>query len=134
MTLVKVSKQRLQMMRDDEWESLLEEVYLFCGEHDIPIPNIDDRFVARGRLCRKAPEITNLYHYRVEIFYTVIDMQLQELNNRFTEASTELLLCVACLNPNNSFCAFDKQKLIHLAELYPSDFSAVDLMALDNQL
>ncbi|KAL7256105.1 hypothetical protein ACSBR1_010104 [Camellia fascicularis] len=61
-------------------------------------------------------------------------MQLQELNNRFTEASTELLLCVACLNPNNSFCAFDKQKLIHLAEFYPSDFSAVDLMALDNQL
>ncbi|KAL7235438.1 hypothetical protein ACSBR1_018852 [Camellia fascicularis] len=61
-------------------------------------------------------------------------MQLQELNNRFSEASTELLLCVACLNPNNSFCAFDKQKLIHLAEFYPSDFSAVDLMALDNQL
>ncbi|XP_028108768.1 uncharacterized protein LOC114307572 [Camellia sinensis] len=128
MTLVKVSKQRLQMMRDDEWGSLLEEVYLFYSEHDIPIPHIDDRFAARRRSRRKAPKITNLYHYHVDIFYTI--MQLQEL----TEASTELLLCMACLNPNNSFCAFDKQRLIHLAEFYPYDFSTVDLMALDNQL
>ena len=68
MTLVKVSKQRLQMMRDDEWESPLKEVYLFYGEHDIPTPNIDDGFVACRRSRNKAPEITNLYHYRVNIF------------------------------------------------------------------
>ena len=46
----------------------------------------------------------------------------------------ELLLCVACLNPNDSFCAFDKQKLVRLAEFYPSDFSKVDLVILGNQL
>ena len=61
-------------------------------------------------------------------------MQLQELNNRFTEANTELLLCVACLNPSDLFFAFDKQRLIQLAEFYSYDFSAIDLMALDNQL
>jgi hypothetical protein len=61
-------------------------------------------------------------------------MQLQELNNRFSEANTELLLCMACLNPSNLFCAFYKQKLIRLTELYPSDFSESDLMALDIQL
>ena len=41
---------------------------------------------------------------------------------------------MACLNPSNLFCAFDKQKLIHLTEFYPSDFSGTDLMALDIQL
>ena len=121
MTLVKVSKQRLQMMRDDEWESLLIEVSSFCSKHDIPIPNMDEIFVVR-RSQRKTPQITTLHHYRVDLFYTVIDMQLQELNNRFSEANTELLLCMACLNPSNLFCAFDKQKLIRLAELYPYDF------------
>jgi hypothetical protein len=133
-TLVNMSKKRLQMMRDNGWESLLAEVLLFCDKHDIPILNMDEIFVVGGRLRRQTPQITNLHHFRVELFYTVIDMQLQELNNRFSEANTELLLCMACLNPSNSFCVFDKQKLIHLAELYPSDFSESDLMALDIQL
>ena len=61
-------------------------------------------------------------------------MQLQELNNHFTEVNMELLLCVACLNPNDSFCAFDKQKLLCLAEFYPFDFSKVYLVILGNQL
>ena len=41
---------------------------------------------------------------------------------------------MACLNPSNLFCAFDKQKLVHLAEFNPSDFYETDLMALDIQL
>ncbi|KAJ9162755.1 hypothetical protein P3X46_022505 [Hevea brasiliensis] len=48
--------------------------------------------------------------------------------------NTELLLCVACLNPNNSFSSFDKEKLIHLAQFYSCDFSSTEVMALDNQL
>ncbi|XP_050936272.1 uncharacterized protein LOC127144404 [Cucumis melo] len=64
----------------------------------------------------------------------VIDMQLQELNNRFSEKSTELLLCVACLNPSNSFTAFDRQKLICLAQFYPRDFSTTELLILEDQL
>ncbi|KAL4626448.1 hypothetical protein ACB092_05G096900 [Castanea dentata] len=96
MDLVKVSKQRLQVMRDDEWTSLLTEVSSFCATHDIPILNMDEIFV---------------------LFYTVIDMQLQELNNRFSEVNTDLLICMACLNPSNSFVAFDKKKLIHLTKL-----------------
>ncbi|XP_031251509.1 uncharacterized protein LOC116109438 [Pistacia vera] len=61
-------------------------------------------------------------------------MQLQELNTRFTEVSTELLLCMACLDPSNSFSAFDKHKLIRFAEFYPSNFSAFELMVLKNQI
>ncbi|XP_075665939.1 uncharacterized protein LOC142635702 [Castanea sativa] len=111
-------KQRLQVMRDDEWTSLLIEVSSFCATHEIPILNMDEIFVVSGRPRRNTQQNTNLHHYRVELFYTVIDMQLQELNNRFSEVNTDLLSCMACLNPSNSFVAFDKEKLIHLAKFY----------------
>ena len=75
-----------------------------------------------------------MHHFQVEIFYQVVDRQLQELNNRFTEVNTELLLCIACLNPRHSFLAFDKEKLIQLAQFYPLEFSSTQLLALDSQL
>jgi len=61
-------------------------------------------------------------------------MQLQELNSRFNEANSELLLCVACLSPDNLFVAFNKDNILRLAKFYPNDFSAVQLITLDNQL
>ena len=78
--------------------------------------------------------MTNLYYYRIEIFYVIIAMQLQELNNRFTESNTELLLCVSCLSPSDFFATFDKQKLIRLAQFYPKDLSSLKLMILFDQL
>ena len=47
--LVKVSKQRLQVMRDDEWISLLTEMSSFCTTYDIPILNMNEIFVISGR-------------------------------------------------------------------------------------
>ncbi|KAL5557496.1 hypothetical protein UlMin_039732 [Ulmus minor] len=134
MNLVKICKQRLQLMRDDGWDSIFSQVSTFCGIHEIIIPNMDDTFVAQGRSRRKSPEVTNLHHFRVDIFYSVIDMQLQELNYRFNEVNTDLLLCVACLCPNDSFAAFDKKRLIHFAEYYPKDFSTIELLVLSDQL
>ncbi|XP_075658596.1 uncharacterized protein LOC142628367 [Castanea sativa] len=129
-----MSKQRLQVMRNDEWISLLTEVSSFCATQDIPILNMDEIFVVSGRPRCNTQQNTNLHHYRVELFYTVIDMQLQELNNRFSEVNTDLLLCMACLNPSNSFVAFDKEKLIRLAKFYPFEFPGTDILALDSQL
>ena len=48
--------------------------------------------------------------------------------------STKLLLCVACLNPSDSFSTFNKEKLIRLAYFYHNEFSMVDLMVLGDQL
>ena len=64
----------------------------------------------------------------------MIDRQPQEPNNIFTVVSIELLICVASLNPRDSFCAFDKEKLINLARFYLSKFSSLKLMGIDNQL
>ena len=60
---------------------------------------------------RNAPQITNLHHYRVDLFFEVIDLQLQEFNNRFLEATTKLLLCMACLNPSDLFLDFNIKKI-----------------------
>ncbi|XP_073265011.1 uncharacterized protein [Populus alba] len=95
---------------------------------------MDDEYKLRGRSRRKSQGITNLHHFRYELFNNIIDIQLTELDDRFTETSMELLLCVACLSPNDSFSTFNKEKLIRLALFYPSEFSIVDLMVLGDQL
>jgi hypothetical protein len=41
-------------------------------------------------------------------------MQLIELDDRFTETSKELLFCVACLNPSDSFLLSTKKNLFAL--------------------
>ena len=134
MDLVKSCKRRFQHTRDNGWQSLLEEICVFCEKNSVSIPNMEDVFVARGRSRRGVQEFTNLHHFQNDLFYTIIDDQMGELNSRFNEVNTELLLCMACLNPSDSFSAFDKKKLIQFAEFYPSDFSALQLLLLDNQL
>lgn len=134
MKLVKMSKQKLQTIRDSGWDSLLDEVSLFCEHHEVVIPNMDDTYQTFKKSKRNSEKVSNLHYFQVQFFYQVIDRQLQELNNRFSEVNTELLLCVACLNLRDSFSAFDKKNLIRLAEFYPSKFSPVQLLELDSQL
>ena len=81
---------------------------------------MDDTFVAQGRSRRKTQEMTNLHHYRVEFFFVVIDIQLQELNERFNEVNIEPLLCLASLCHGDSFVAFNKKKsLFGLQSIIP---------------
>ena len=49
MNLVNITKLRLQTMRDNGWESLLQEVNSFCVKHFINIPNMEDIFFSKGR-------------------------------------------------------------------------------------
>ncbi|XP_029154547.1 uncharacterized protein [Arachis hypogaea] len=65
----------------------------------------------------------------------LVKVSKQRLQNiRDDEVNTELLLCITCLNPRHSFFAFDKEKLIQLAQFYPLEFSSTQLLALDSQL
>ncbi|KAJ8771700.1 hypothetical protein K2173_026877 [Erythroxylum novogranatense] len=76
MHLVKVSKCHLQQVRDDGWESLLKQVVDFYGENNVSEIDMQDMFIVRGRSRRRSEDMTNLHHYRVELFYSMIDMQL----------------------------------------------------------
>jgi hypothetical protein len=79
-------------------------------------------------------KVQNLHRFKIEMFLSVIDRQLRELNDRFDEVNTDLLVCVASFNPTNSFGSFDKEMLVKLAQFYPNDFSANDIMHLPIQL
>lgn len=78
--------------------------------------------------------MTNSHCYCIKVFYNVLDMQLLELNSRFNEVITKLLLCVSCLNPYNSFEAFSVETLVQLARFYPDDFQEIEHLALSDQL
>ncbi|XP_070672443.1 uncharacterized protein [Malus domestica] len=133
MALVKTCKEQLRCMRNDEnFDLLVDKVSSFCVEHEIEVPNMDDLYVIQGKSLRKAPRKTNRHHYKVELYFEVIDFQLTELDDRFTEGNTELLICLACLSPNDSFVAFDKEKLVRLAQMYHKDFMDRDRLALQD--
>ncbi|KAH7656079.1 Ribonuclease H-like protein [Dioscorea alata] len=132
--LIEVVKTRLQDFRETGWETFLEEVRYFCEGNSIPVPIMEDNMRIRGRSRREGQVITHLHHYRVEIFSEVIDLIAQEMQNRFPEASTELLLLMSCLDPRDSFSKFSIHKLLRLAELYPEDFTITERMMLEDQL
>ncbi|XP_016462682.1 uncharacterized protein LOC107785792 [Nicotiana tabacum] len=135
MVLVQVAKKRLQTLRrDDEWNLFVDKVSTFCIKHDILVPNFDDLYVNSGRSRRKHADHTVFHHYRVDVFCKVLDWQLQELNDRFDEATTDLLHGVARLNPIDSFSSFDIRKIMKMAELYPDDFDEFTMSTLENQL
>ncbi|CAN1244622.1 Zinc finger MYM-type protein 1 [Linum perenne] len=115
-------------------ESLLDDVVAFCVKQDIRVVEMNDAYVPPGRSRRKGQQVTSLHHFRVEVFYTVVDMQLQELNNRFDEVNCELLCSMACLSPKNSFGAFNKEKLMRMASFYPDEFSSIQMRLLGHQL
>ncbi|XP_042043557.1 uncharacterized protein LOC121789091 [Salvia splendens] len=114
MRLVTLTKDQLQKMREDGWEILLNK------------PSC--------KIKTFVQQVSYLHHFRVDVFIKVIDLLLQELDNRFDEVNMELLRCMACFNPKDGFSSFDKEKVLKLATFYPSDFANIDLMDLECQL
>nr|XP_023896645.1 uncharacterized protein LOC112008552 [Quercus suber] len=49
MKLVDISKQFLRVMRDDGWNTLLEEVSAFCAKNNIDVPDMDDLYQPQPR-------------------------------------------------------------------------------------
>uniref|UniRef100_A0A7N0RBZ8 HAT C-terminal dimerisation domain-containing protein n=1 Tax=Kalanchoe fedtschenkoi TaxID=63787 RepID=A0A7N0RBZ8_KALFE len=91
-------------LRNDGWENFLNRVISFYKNHEI------------------------------EMFLSVIDLQIQELNNRFDEVKYGIIYLHGFFESANSFATFDKQKILRLAEFYPHDFTKVDLLEHEFQL
>ncbi|XP_009616572.1 uncharacterized protein [Nicotiana tomentosiformis] len=133
MVFLDLTKERLQVMREDGWVSLMDEVSSFCAKHDIVVPNMEEFYIP-GKSKRRPSTVTYSHHLRVDLFYSVIDLQLQELNSHFDIVSGNLLLGMASLNPVNSFTNFDKEKIMILAKYYPDEFGELKLRVLSHQL
>ena len=124
MSLVNDTKKQLQERRNEGWEDLISRVVKICTKRDIDVPDMDAPYMEGNKSRRVTPvsSVSNLHHYKNDCLFSVLNLQLQELNARFDEENTELLQCVSCLSPAKSFAAFDVNKLLKIVELYPNDF------------
>ncbi|KAI3702031.1 hypothetical protein L6452_27627 [Arctium lappa] len=130
-SLIRGTKQLLQTFRESGFDPLLKKMYSFCEANGIVSLDMAECYKKNGRL---RTGITNRHYYEFDIFNTVMDMQLQEFGDRFSEVSTELLKNIAALSPCDSFSKFNVSDLLELAKLYPYDFDRMEMIALEKEL
>jgi hypothetical protein len=114
-------------------EKLLDEVYEFCDKNDISKLEMEDEYIDPKKK-RHRSGITNKHYYQVDCFNDVIDWLLQELDNRFNETTSQLLICSASFSPRDSFHDFNLENLMSLTKLYPHDFDSGELRDLSHHL
>ncbi|KAH7666078.1 Ribonuclease H-like protein [Dioscorea alata] len=124
MGLIVIVKELLQDLRENGWSAFLEEVKSISVAMSISVPNIEDSIPVRS--CSRCGGQL--------IFIAMIDLLTVEMKNHFSETSTKLLRCIACLDPRNSFSKFDHSMLVRLAHIYSDDFSTSDHLILKEQL
>ncbi|KAL7605095.1 hypothetical protein Lser_V15G15612 [Lactuca serriola] len=130
-SMVRGTMEALQSFRNTWFASILPKYPLFCQTHKIDTLDMEELYIgARNRKTTK----TNRFHFEVEIFNTVVDMQLTEYQVRFSETSTQLLEYMSALSPCDSFAQFDKSKLLKLGKLYKYDFDDLDMKDREGRL
>lgn len=83
-SLVNDTKKQLQEMRNEGWEDLISRVVTICTKHEIDVPDMDAPYM-EGKKPRRVPpvsSVSNLHHYKNDCLFSVLDLQLQELNAR----------------------------------------------------
>lgn len=121
-------------MRNEGWQPLLDEVISFCNDKMIPVPNMDETIPRWGRSRLDGNLITQEHHYCVDTFLAALDAIMTEMDHRFNEVSSELLVSFACLDPRNSFAKFDIEKIARLTEIYDQDFTDIERSNIRDQL
>ena len=131
---VATTKKLIQNFRDHGWSSLISAVTSFCSKHEIVVPDMNV-FYADFIRSRAKDQLTVEHHYRYDIFTVAVDQQLHELNCRFSEQATELLILCTSLDPKDSFKSLKIDDVCLLAsKFYTGDFSEQERNILRNQL
>ncbi|XP_076960509.1 uncharacterized protein LOC143636913 [Bidens hawaiensis] len=118
--LINGTKRALNDLRQNRFASMLEKVTSFCVKNNIKILDMTETY---GKARNQKNVITNRHYFEVNIFNTVLDMQIQEYGNRFNEVTTTLLENMSGLNPCDRFSKFDTSKVIAFSEMYENDFT-----------
>jgi hypothetical protein len=92
---------------------------------------MDDNYAPFGQSAHFVRIQTNDTHIKREVYIGITDRIIHDLDTWFDEVNVELLSYMVALNPLNSFASFDANKVRRLAEFYPNDFSASDLIRLE---
>ncbi|ESR36738.1 hypothetical protein CICLE_v10029872mg, partial [Citrus x clementina] len=108
----------------------------FCEKYDITMLDMSDCYMEGiGRSCQQKDYVTVEHYYHFDVFNAVIDFQLMELNNRFSEQTVELLTLSSVLDPVDGFKSFDINNICSLVEkFYPHDFTPNEVLALRREL
>nr|XP_016495167.1 PREDICTED: uncharacterized protein LOC107814300 [Nicotiana tabacum] len=85
-------------------------------------------------VAKKHHDVNNVLIFLLIGFCAAIDLQLSELNSRFSEVNTSPLLGMVSLSPDDSFANYDKNKIMKLATYYPNEFTASKLEDLSYEL
>ena len=134
MHMVSSTKMLIQKLREDGWNSLLENVLSFCEEHDLSVPDLNAQYF-QGRRRHQQNQLIVEHHYHFDIFNEVIDFQLQELNNRFSAETMDLLILSSALDPKEEYKSFNIDNICTLAvKYYPLDFTEQERLNLKFQL
>ncbi|GJU49428.1 zinc finger MYM-type protein 1-like protein [Tanacetum coccineum] len=100
------TKESLITLRANGFDNIVKKVNIFCTKYDIKVLKMDEACAAkRNRLVG-----TNRRYFKIDIFNTVLDMQIQEFGDRFNEINTCLLSNMSALSPRASFSMFDASR------------------------
>jgi hypothetical protein len=73
MELIQDVKAQLATLRESGWDEVFDEAKIYCEQKNISVPNMMDEIPIRGRAKRRNETNTFLHHYRVGIFFVVLD-------------------------------------------------------------
>ncbi|KAK9049224.1 hypothetical protein SSX86_031809 [Deinandra increscens subsp. villosa] len=132
MDLVSSTKVSLNNIRNEGWDSFLDEVTYFCKRHKIQMPDMNAQYIStRYRPRKKDLHVTFEHYYRVDLFIATLDKHLDELNSRFSDQSMELLSLSSSLASKE----IDVDQICLLVEKYYSqDFNEQERIQLRHQL
>ncbi|XP_050373315.1 uncharacterized protein LOC126790969 [Argentina anserina] len=133
MNFVRLTMTLLQEMREEGWDDLVKDVESFCEKYDIDMPDMSARYKSgTGRDCQQQNFISIEHHYRIDLFNVLIDYQLSELNKRYSEQASELLILGSTLDPRDDFKSFKTKDVCNLAKkFYPADFDDGEMCTLE---
>jgi hypothetical protein len=92
MSCVKSTRSHLVALRENGWDSMLCDVHAFCKKHDIFMLKMENVYV-NPKKKRQNTGITNQHHYYIDCFSGVLDWLVQEFDSRFSETSSNFLVC-----------------------------------------
>jgi hypothetical protein len=127
MNLVDLTKRQLKEVLEKEWKEILDQTKAFCKIFSIETPDMDANYQrTERRVFRRFMQesvVSNDHFYRYQVFYSIIDVILSELNHRFPSIVTDLLNCTTAFDPRGNFLKYDEDKLKKLATFYAADFN-----------
>ncbi|KAL7591212.1 hypothetical protein Lser_V15G31691 [Lactuca serriola] len=136
MELVSATKESLNDFRNNGWDSLLEQVKIFCEKHQVDVPDMQAPYTCtRYRPRKNDNQFTFAHFYRVYLFTSTLDKQLHELNSRFNDQAMELLSLSSTLVSKEHPKVINIDQICLLVEkYYPEDFTEQERIQLRYQL